>query len=133
MPQSLAVQHAAHKVYLPLRIDSSKEQQTMADPSKKDAQRVEREQAWIGDAVLGLFARSWIMQHEGKMDAEMFKRMSSNHFLSALGNPTAVEAKIGRCYQADGIDAAFLLIETEIIPLFLLQEKRRIRQSGGRK
>ena len=99
----------------------------------RDPQRLEREKAWIGDAVLGLFARTWILEREGKMDAEMFARMSSNQFLSAIGNPTAVEAKIGRRYAADGLEAAFELIGTELVPLFLQQEKRRIRQSGGRK
>ena len=99
----------------------------------KDPKRLEQEQAWIGDAVLGLFARRWILEREGTMDAEMFARMSSNHFLSAIGNPTSVEAKIGREYNADGLEAAFQLIETELIPLFLLQEKKRIRQAGGRK
>ena len=105
----------------------------MPDPSRKNAIRVEREQAWIGDAVLGLFARSWIMRREGKMDAEMFARMSSNQFLSSLGNPTTVEAEIGIRYQAEGLEAAFHWIESEIVPLFLQQEKKRIRQSGGRK
>lgn len=105
----------------------------MPDASKKDSQRREREEAWIGDAVLGLFARRWILEREGKMDAEMFARMSSNQFLSAIGNPTSVEAKIGRRYQSDGLEAAFDHIESEIVPLFLQQERRRIRQDGGRK
>ena len=105
----------------------------MPDASKKDIQRREREQAWIGDAVLGLFARRWILEREGKMDAEMFARMSSNQFLSAIGNPTAVEAKIGRRFESDGLQAAFEHIEAEIVPLFLRQEKRRIRQNGGRR
>ncbi|MFT4546277.1 MAG: hypothetical protein ACI8XO_002654 [Verrucomicrobiales bacterium] len=105
----------------------------MPSKSDRDPKQIEREQAWIGDAVLGLFARRWILEREGKMDAEMFARMSSNHFLSALGAPTAVEAKIGRRYNAEGIEAAFGLIEAELIPLFLQQEKKRIRHAGGRK
>ena len=105
----------------------------MTSPEAKDPQRREREQAWIGDAVLGLFSRRWILENEGTMDAEMFARMSSNHFLSALGNPTSVEAKIGRCYQKGGIEAAFELIEKDIMPLFKQQEKKRIRQAGGRR
>lgn len=99
----------------------------------RDPQRTEREQAWIGDAVLGLFARRWILAREGKMDAGMFARMSSNHFLSAIGNPTAVEATIGRHFETEGLDAAFLHIEAELVPLFLQQEKKRIRQAGGRR
>ena len=109
------------------------EHHTMAERPQRDAKRTEREQAWIGDAVLGLFARRWIMEREGTMDAEMLARMTSNQFLSALGNPTAVEAKIGRRYQTGGVEAAFQLMDEEIVPLFLQQEKKRIRQSGGRK
>jgi hypothetical protein len=98
-----------------------------------DPKHTEREQAWIGDAVLGLFARRWILAREGKMDAEMFARMSSNQFLSAIGNPTSVEAKIGHHYESGGLEAAFDHIEAELIPLFLKQEKKRIRHAGGRK
>jgi hypothetical protein len=105
----------------------------MSKPAAKDPQRLEREQAWIGDAVLGLFARRWILEREGTMDAEMFARMSSNHFLSAIGNPTAVEATIGRRFQTGGLEAAFEHIESALVPLFLQQEKKRIRQAGGRK
>ena len=105
----------------------------MADSEKRDPRRIEQEQAWVGDAVLGLFARLWILEREGKMDAEMFARMSSNQFLSSIGNPTAVEARIGRCYATEGIEAAFDHIESELMPLFLQQEKKRIRQAGGRK
>ena len=94
-----------------------------ADPIRR-----EQEQAWTGDAVLGLFAREWILRREGGMDAEMFSRMTSNHFLSAIGNPTAVEAEIGRIYQSQGLQPAFDHIENRIVPLFLLQEKKRIRQ-----
>lgn len=105
----------------------------MRQANYRDAQRDEREQAWIGDAVLGLYARRWILSREGKMDAEMFARMSSNQFLSAIGSPTSVEAQIGRCYEEEGLEAAFAHIESHLIPLFLLQERKRIRQAGGRK
>ena len=104
----------------------------MARP-KDDPKRTEQEQAWTGDAVLGLFAREWILKQEGTMDAEMFARMTSNHFLSSLGNPTSVEAKIGRIYKNDGLEAACEHIEKALLPMFLKQEKRRIRQSGGRR
>ncbi len=83
--------------------------------------------------MLGLFARQWILQREGHMDAEMFARMTSNHFLSAAGNPTAVEAAIGRVYQGGGLEDAFAHIEAELIPVFLRQEKKRVRQAGGRR
>ena len=32
----------------------------------KDDTKIEQELAWIGDAVLGLFARSWILEKEKK-------------------------------------------------------------------
>lgn len=105
----------------------------MAAAAPDDQTRSERELAWIGDAVLGLFARGWILGRFGKMDAQMFARMTSNQFLSAIGNPTAVEAKIGTRYGNDGLEAAFAHIEAELLPLFLQQEKKRIRQAGGRR
>ena len=100
--------------------------------AKPDPIRIEREQAWIGDAVLGLYAREWILEREGKMDAEMFVRLTSNHFLAGLGNPTSIEAEIGRAYEAGGQAAAYAHMEEKILPHFLVQEKKRKRQSGGR-
>ena len=98
----------------------------------KDLKKIEQEQAWIGDAVLALFSRQWILLNEKKMDAEMFSRMTSNHFLNSLGNPTQIEAKIGRIYGKEGLEKSFNYIEKELIPLFLKQEKKRIRKAGGR-
>ncbi|MDA7682061.1 ribonuclease III domain-containing protein [Verrucomicrobiales bacterium] len=97
----------------------------------KDDNKIEQELAWIGDAVLGLFARNWILEKERKMDAEMFTRMTSNIFLNSLGNPTKVEAKIGLIFNNDGLEKAFIHIEKSILPLFMKQEKKRIRQAGG--
>jgi len=68
--------------------------------------------------VLGLFAREWILR-EGKIDAEMFTRMTPNHFLNSLGNHTQVEAKIGRIYEKEGLEKSFHYIAKELIPLFL--------------
>ncbi|MDB4712321.1 hypothetical protein OAF35_06590 [Verrucomicrobiales bacterium] len=99
----------------------------------KDEKKIVQEQAWTGDAVLGLFAREWILKKERKMDAEMFARMTSNNFLNSLGNPTQVEAKIGRIYEKEGLEKAFYYIEEELIPLFLRQEKKRIRKSGEKR
>ena len=97
-----------------------------------DKKEMEQEDAWIGDAVLGLFAREWILQNEKKMNAKMFSRMTSNHFLNSLGQPTKVEAKIGRIFNKGGLKKAFKYIEEEILPLFLKQEKKRIRHAGGK-
>ena len=99
----------------------------------KDEKKIVQEQAWTGDAVLSLFAREWILREERKMDAEMFARMTSNHFLNSLGNPTQVEAKIGRIYEKEGLEKSFHYIAEELIPLFLKQEKKRIRRAGGRR
>ena len=93
--------------------------------------RILKEKAWIGDAVLGLYAREWILKQEKKMDAEMFTRMTSNHFLNSLGNPTKVEADIGETFGQEGLEKAFVYIEQKILPVFLKQEKKRIRQAGG--
>ncbi len=98
----------------------------------KDEKKIAQEQAWTGDAVLSLFAREWILKKKRKMDAEIFTRMTSNHFLNSLGNHTQVEAKIGRIYEKEGLEKVFNYIEEELIPLFLRQEKKRIRKAGGK-
>lgn len=84
-----------------------------------------RDEAWVGDAVLSLYAREHILREDGSLDAAKASRMTSNQFLSAFGEPTSVEARIGRVYQAQGLNAAFAWIEGEILPLFLKQEARR--------
>jgi len=87
----------------------------------EDTLRLEREAAWIGDAVLALFARQFVLRERRAMDGEWFTRLTSNEFLSAFGNPTRVEAGIGRIYQEGGLDAAFAWMETHLIPLFRKQ------------
>ena len=69
----------------------------MAAPKKKDLTLTkEREEAWVGDAVLALYVREWILKEKGEMDGGMFVRFTSNEFLKSKGNPTSVEAEIGR-------------------------------------
>ncbi len=85
---------------------------------KKETIRRERESAWIGDAVLALFARQFVLHERGEMDGEWFTLLTSNDFLSAFGNPTRVEASIGELYQSEGIEAAFAWMEAELIPHF---------------
>jgi hypothetical protein len=89
-----------------------------------------REQAWIGDAVLALYARRWIVANAPKNAdrTEFFKRMTSNRFLSSLGEPTRVEAKIGRVYEACGEKAAFEYIDGNILPLFKKQNAPKGRR-----
>ncbi|MCF6313729.1 MAG: hypothetical protein L3J39_14895 [Verrucomicrobiales bacterium] len=84
-----------------------------------------RAQAWIGDTVLDLFARDYILRQLGKMDGEMLARMTCNQFLSALGNPTVVEAEIGVVYERQGLQAGFAWIEENLLPIFLKQERKR--------
>ncbi len=85
----------------------------------------EREEAWVGDGVLAIFVREWILREKEMLDGEMFIRATSNDFLRAYGNPTSVEAEIGRIYQKEGLEVAFAHIETNLMPIFLKQEKAR--------
>ncbi len=88
---------------------------------KAEELRLEREAAWIGDAVLALFARQFVLRERNSMDGEWFTRLTSNDFLSAFGNPTRVEASIGKLYKADGLEAAFAWMDAELVPLFRKQ------------
>lgn len=95
-----------------------------------DRLTISRQEAWIGDAVLSLYARRWVLANDRRMDADRAARLSSNQFLSAKGNPTEVEAEIGRIFESEGLDAAFAHIETRLLPLFLQQEKKRLARRG---
>ncbi len=93
--------------------------------SKEQQIREEREKAWVGDAVLCLFARKFVLRERNCMDAEWFTHLTSNGFLSALGNPTSVEAKIGRIYEEQGLEPAFAWMDENLIPLFRKQIARK--------
>jgi dsRNA-specific ribonuclease len=96
--------------------------------SRKDEElRHEREAAWVGDAVLALFARQYVLRERNAMDGEWFTRLTSNDFLSAFGNPTRVEASIGKLYLAGGLDAAFTWMDAELVPLF----RKQMAKKGG--
>jgi dsRNA-specific ribonuclease len=87
-----------------------------------------RDRAWVGDALLALYAREWLLQQgvpPGESRGELFTHFTSNQFLSALGDPTRIEAKIGLVYREEGKDAAFLFISEVILPLFLRQMQKR--------
>ncbi len=99
----------------------------MASTSDLDLTQRLRENAWIGDAVLELYVRSFILRQQGKVDAEMKTRFTCNQFLSCTGSPTAVEADIGVVYQREGLEAAFAWIRENLEPLFLKQEAKRKR------
>lgn len=108
--------------------DQAKRGTAERDQAKRGT--AERNQAWIGDAVLALFARLKILRENGTLDGEKAVRMSSNQFLAAFGEPTAVEAAIGRVFERSGLDAAFAHIERVIMPLFEKQEEKRQRKPG---
>ncbi|MDQ8191421.1 hypothetical protein [Roseibacillus persicicus] len=94
----------------------------------------EREEAWIGDAVLALYVREWILARGEGLDGEAFIRFTSNDFLRLHGNPTSVEAEIGRVYQNNDLQAGFDWIETNLLPRFLNREKQlAARDKAGRK
>ena len=85
----------------------------------------EREEAWIGDAVLALFVREWILREQCALDGEKFIRFTSNDFLRGIGNPTQVEARIGCVYRDEGMAEAYKYIEDNLLPVFLGQERAR--------
>ncbi len=100
----------------------------MKSASQKAEEYELREMAWVGDAVLSVFARCWILRHPGEVShdkTEALRRLTSNRFLSAFGEPTRVEAAIGRIYQEQGEAAAHAHIETYLVPLFLKQMRNR--------
>lgn len=84
----------------------------------------EREEAWVGDAVLALYVREWLLAKGEGLDGEAFIRFTSNDFLRLQGNPTSVEAEIGRVYQTDGLQAGFDWIEEKLLPRFLVRQKQ---------
>lgn len=87
-----------------------------------------RQKAWVGDAVLSLYARQWILREKGKMEGQTLTQMTSNDFLATIGNPTKVEAAVGIIYEREGLDSAFRWIEHEILPHFLNQTKPKGRR-----
>lgn len=97
----------------------------MKPPRKDESRRREQEVAWIGDTVLDLYARTWILRERGTVCGETLRRMTCNQFLACFGNPTSVEAKIGEIYREAGLEPAFAWIEAELLPLFEKQERKR--------
>ena len=99
----------------------------MSHPKSDESLGKLRQDAWIGDAVLELYVRSWVLKSHGAVNAEMKTRFTCNQFLNCIGNPTKVEADIGVIYQREGMDAAFAWIRTHLEPLFIKQEAKRER------
>jgi hypothetical protein len=87
-----------------------------------------REEAWIGDAVLALFARTWLLKHvpeKKNARASLFELFTSNQFLSSSGEPTQVEAEIGRIYLQSGLTAAFAHLEANLLQRFIPTARNR--------
>jgi len=99
------------------------------NPSRSREIQQQREEAWLGDAVLALLVREWILSREGRMDARLFAELTSNHFLSRFGAPTAVEAEIGRVYQGGGMEAVRVWADRRLMPHF---ERFRHLRAGRR-
>ena len=83
----------------------------------------EEAEAWVGDSVLGIFVRRWILAEHGKVNGELYGRLTSNAFLQELGDPTAVEAEIGRCFEKEGLESACAMLEERIFPALLRKEE----------
>ena len=93
-------------------------------------ERTLREEAWVGDAVLSLYARRWLLRHASKKlsDADrqqLFELFVSNQFLSAFGEPSQVEAAIGRKFEQEGLAAAFAYIEKSFLDSFRKSARKR--------
>ncbi|MGJ8644561.1 MAG: hypothetical protein ACSHX9_14215 [Luteolibacter sp.] len=95
--------------------------------TRNELLKIEREAAWIGDAVLALYAREFVLRERGCMDGVWFTHLTSNEFLSAFGNPTSVEAKIGRIYRDEGLAPAHAYIEETFLPMFRKQIVKKMK------
>jgi len=87
-----------------------------------------RNEAWIGDAVLTLFVRDWLLTgltHSSPDRNALHEHFTSNQFLSAFGEPTLVEAEIGRIYLHTGLEAAFNYIRTRLLGTFVRSARKR--------
>jgi hypothetical protein len=63
-----------------------------------------RGEAWVGDAVLALYARRWLLRHTTKKmsDADrqqLFELFVSNQFLSSFGEPSQRRQRIENVHQ----------------------------------
>jgi len=82
---------------------------------------------------LALFAREWILKQKdipAKSRADVFIQMTSNQFLTSLGEPTLMEAEIGVVYETEGLQAAFNYIEGKFLPLFM-KRRTKSKQPGS--
>jgi hypothetical protein len=97
-----------------------------------DPKETEKAEAWLGDAVLALFARQWILDTFGKADGELQGLITSNQFLSRFGAPTAVEAALGRIWQNEGLPAAMAELQTRFLPEMIRHLRRQRPELSGK-
>ena len=93
-----------------------------------------RTKAWVGDAVLALFAREWILKQSDIAPGErieVFTGMTSNRFLACMGEPTLMEAKIGAVYENEGLEKAFSYIEETFLPVIKKQRQNLLKSPGS--
>ncbi len=98
-----------------------------------DRIKQEREEAWIGDAVLLIYARMRVMRECGTINSQAEQQLTGNRFLNSFGEPTSTEAAIGRRFLAEGLDSALVWIKENLEPVYAMQEQRRVKASGGPK
>jgi selenocysteine lyase/cysteine desulfurase len=99
-------------------------------------ERTKRDLAWVGDAVLGLYVREWLLQQPESPPftrQERFIKFTSNAFLAGSGEPTDVEARIGDIYNQHGLQAAFVHIEAELLPRYKVHIDKAARALRGTK
>jgi hypothetical protein len=80
--------------------------------------------------VLALFVREWLLRVKSRdlgpaQRAALFELFVSNQFLSTFGEPTRVEAEIGRLYRSNGLSAAFSFIEETFLARFLNTARKK--------
>lgn len=83
------------------------------DKATEERLRIE---AWVGDAILALYVREWILAEEGAINGALFVEFTSNDFLRRTGNATGVEAEIGRAFKEGGLEAAYAWIGEYLKP-----------------
>lgn len=95
-----------------------------------------RKKAWVGDAVLALYARQWVLEQKDIVALErksVFIAMTSNRFLACIGEPTMIEAKIGIAYEEQGLEGAFNWISEQLMPVFKRQRLNQLKAKRGNK
>jgi hypothetical protein len=96
-----------------------------------------RGEAWVGDAVLALYARRWLLRYTPKKLSDgdrqqLFELFVSNQFLSSFGEPSQIEAAIGRKFEQEGLTAAFVHIEKSFLDSFCKSARKRGYALPGR-